>query len=202
MHRAPAGLEEVGSSSKGKRFDWRQAAVKRVHVLERPLVQALQLGSGTLQATLAMGKLGSELVQLLLEQARGSALVLMAGMRCQHVRPIGNERTALYRGPTAGPMRRGAGCSIIPLQGVVVEPSGADAVSARNLSSDEVDIPFSFIVWPEEGAPGQILEGDDWDSLLVQALSLVKPGGLIAERQPGQIVRIFPDPWSPSPIPR
>jgi hypothetical protein len=50
-------------------------------------------------------------------------------------------------------------------------------------------------VWPEEGAPGQILEGDDRESLLLRALSLVRPSGLILERRPTELVRVYPDPW-------
>jgi hypothetical protein len=72
---------------------------------------------------------------------------------------------------------------------------------AQTLSAARFDIGFSFIVWPEEGAPGQILEGDDRDSLLLQALSLVKRGGLIAERRPNELVRIYPDPWPHRPAP-
>ena len=50
-------------------------------------------------------------------------------------------------------------------------------------------------MWPEEGAPGQVLEGDDRESLLLRALSLVKASGLILERRPTELVRIYPDPW-------
>ena len=56
-------------------------------------------------------------------------------------------------------------------------------------------------MWPEEGAPGQILEGDDRESLLLRALSLVKGSGLILERRPNELVRIYPDPWPHSPGP-
>jgi len=82
---------------------------------------------------------------------------------------------------------------------VALASRAVHAPVAAEPDSSRSEITFSFIVWPEEGAPGQILEGQDRESLLVQALALVKAGGVIVERRRSGLTRIHPGAWSGRP---